>query len=598
LNESKLIEFAMVVILGISAQWIAWRVKMPSILFLLLFGFIGGPVTNLLHPDELMGELLLPVVSLSVAIILFEGGLSLKLSELKEVGGVVVSLISFGAIVTWILVTAGAHLILGLDLRISILLGAILIVTGPTVIGPLLRHIKPKKRVATILKWEGIMIDPVGAILAVLVFEAIIIGEFGAAGSVVLLGLIKTTVVGGVLGYAAALILLVFLRKLWIPDTLQESAALVMVLGVYILSNIIQHESGLLAVTLMGLFLDNQKHVSLKAIIKFKENLRVIIISIIFILLAARLELDDFNIFNWRNAAFLGLIMIVARPLSVYLSTMFSELKWNERLFVALVAPRGIVAAAVASIFALQLSELEIPGAEEIVPLTFIVIIVTVTIYGIFSSPIARLLKVAQLSPQGLIFVGAHNWARSIAKVLVEKGIRIIMIDTNYSNITQAKLDGIPAYQGSILYEHIADEVDLNGIGRLLAMTSNDEANSLAALNLREVFEQGELYQLPPSNQKTGNEVDFSPKHLRARFLFGKGMDFSKISGLYNDSWTVKSSKVTKQFSYSDFLKQYNQDVVLMFIIKPNRNLLINTLENQIKPEPEDTIVALIKDND
>jgi NhaP-type Na+/H+ or K+/H+ antiporter len=593
--EHKLIEFAMIVILGISAQWIAWRIKMPSILFLLLFGFIAGPVTNFLHPDDLLGELLLPVVSISVALILFEGGLSLRLSELKEVGGVVIALISLGAVVTWIIAATGAYFILGLDIRISILLGSVLIVTGPTVIGPLLRHIKPTKRVGTILKWEGIMIDPVGAILAVLVFEVIVIGGFGAAGSVVLLGLLKTIVAGGLLGYLASMVLVFFLRKLWIPDSLQESVALVLVLGTYILSNLIQRESGLLAVTLMGLFLDNQKHVSIKNIIRFQENLRTIIISFIFILLAARLDLQDLNFFNWNGVAFLALLMVIARPLSIYLSTLNAELHWNEKLFLSMLAPRGIVAAAVSSVFALQLSELGIPGADSIVPITFIVIIVTVAVYGITSAPLARKLKVAQLSPQGLIIVGAHYWSRTMAKVLVEKGIRVILIDTNYSNIADARQDGIPAHNGSILSEHIADEIDLNGIGRMAAMTSNDEANSLAALNMREVFDPGELYQLPPASQRTGKELDYSPKHLRARFLFGEGLDFNRISELFNENWSVKSSKITKQFDYTAFRNQYKQQVILLFVIKPNGRLVINTIEDPVKPEPGDTVIALIK---
>jgi NhaP-type Na+/H+ or K+/H+ antiporter len=587
----------MVIILGIFAQWIAWRVKLPSILFLLLFGFIAGPVADFLHPDELLGDLLLPIVAISVAIILFEGGLSLKLSELKDVGGIVITLISLGALITWIFSAAGAYFILGLDLRISILLGSILIVTGPTVIGPMLRHIKPTKRVGTILKWEGILIDPVGALLAVLVFEAIVIGEFNAAGSVVLFGLIKTILAGGILGYASSFVLLYFLRKLWIPDALQESTALVLVLGTYLLSNMIQHESGLFAVTLMGLFLDKQKHVSIINIMKFKENLRVIIISVIFILLSASLKLDDFNIFNWPSVAFLGLLIFIARPVSVLASTLFTDLKWNERIFISLLAPRGIVAAAVASVFALQLAELEIPGAEDIVPLVFIVIIVTVGIYGLLSPPLARSLNVAQLAPQGVILVGAHKWSRSLAKVLMLNDIRVLLIDTNFSNISDAKLEGVPAHHGNILAEHIMDEIDLNGIGRMLALTSNDEANSLAALNMREVFDHRELYQLTTLANNKAGDTNLSAKHLRAGFLFGEDLDFSRISEMFNNNWSIKSSKITKQFDFQSFRREYNQDVRLLFVIRGTR-LFINTVEDPLKPEPGDKVIALVKEAD
>lgn len=596
MNEEKLIEFASIIILGIAALWIAWRVKFPSILFLLIFGFIAGPITGFLHPDKLLGDLLLPVVSISVALILFEGGLTLRLSELKEVGGVVIALISIGAIVTWVIAAAGAHFILGLDIKISILLGSILIVTGPTVIGPLLRHIKPLKRVSTILKWEGIMIDPIGALLAVLVYEAIIIGELGNAGSVVIVGLLKTIFLGGLIGLAMAGILVLFLRKFWIPDILQESVALVLVISAFILSNIVQSESGLFAATLMGLVLDNQKHVSIKHIVEFKENLRVIIISSIFILLSARLNISDFDIFNWPSVAFLALLIFVARPLSVFVSTLFSDLKWNERAFISWLAPRGIVAAAVASVFALKLSVIGIPGSENIVPLTFIVIVITVAVYGLTSTPVAKLLKVAQSSPQGVLIVGAHKWARSIAKVLIEKKVRVVMVDTNHSNISQARLDGITAYQGSILSEHLLDEINLDGIGRLLALTSNDEANSLAALNLREVFETEELYQLAPIRQKTGSEIEYSPKHLRARFLFGEGVDFYHLNSLSLNNWIIKSTKITKEFNYEAFKNQYNNKVILLFVHKNNGRLIINTILDEVEPQVDDSVIAFVKD--
>jgi len=275
--------------------------RMPSILFLLVFGFLAGPVTGLLDPDALLGELLLPIVSISVAIILFEGGLTLRLEELREIGGVVLALVTLGAIVTWSLAAAAAHFVLGLEVQVAVLLGAVLVVTGPTVIGPLLRHVRPTGRVADILKWEGIVIDPIGALLAVLVFEALLVGAF-------------------------------------------------------VLSNHLQAESGLFAVTLMGLVLDNQKHVAVKHILDFKENLSVLIISALFILLSDRLEPSHFSHFGMESVLFLAILIFVARPTSVLTSTLRSDLDWRERLFLSWMAPRGIVAAAVASVFALKLS--------------------------------------------------------------------------------------------------------------------------------------------------------------------------------------------------------------------------------------------------
>ena len=593
-----LLEFASIVVLGITAQWLAWRIRFPSILFLLVFGFIAGPITGFLHPDSLLGDLLLPIVSISVALILFEGGLTLRLGELKDVGKVVILLIVIGSIVTWIIATLSARYILGLDIRLSILLGAILVVTGPTVIGPLLRHVRPLKRVGTVLKWEGIMIDPVGAILAVLVFEAILAGEISEAGTMIFLGIFKTLLIGGFIGFGMAQLLVFLLRKFLVPDFLQESVALVMVIAAFVLSNIFQEESGLLAVTLMGLFIDNQKFVSIKHIVEFKENLRVIIISSIFILLAARLNLDDFQNFDLNALVFIGVLILIARPVSVFISTIGSKLNWRERTFLSWMAPRGIVAAAISSIFAFKLSENGIEGTEVIVPVTFLVIVVTVIVYGITASPMAMFLKVAQSKPQGILFVGAHKWARSLARVLMNKKINIVMVDTNKANISSARMEGIPAFLGSILSEHITEVLNLDGIGRLMALTPNDEANSLASLHMSDEFERGEMYQLPPLSEKSGKEPDFSPKHLRARFLFGEGINYYYLNSLFMQNWIIKTTNLSEEFTYDDMRKHYNEKIIPFFLITENGKLFISTLEDPIKPKPGDTVIALVQDNE
>jgi NhaP-type Na+/H+ or K+/H+ antiporter len=594
LSENTLFELASIVVLGIAAQWLAWQFRFPSILFFLVFGFIAGPVTGFLHPDNLLGDLLLPLVSISVALILFEGGLTLRLGELRDVGRVVITLIIIGAVITWIIASAAAHYILGLELRISILLGAILIVTGPTVIGPLLSHVRPLKRVGTILKWEGILIDPVGAILAVLVFEAIIAGEISAAGTVILFGILKTALIGGLIGFGMAKLLVFLLRKFLIPDILQESVALVMVIAAFVLSNIFQPESGLLAVTLMGLFMDNQKHVSIKHIIEFKENLRVIIISSIFILLAARLQISDFENFDLYTFAFIGVLIFIARPLSVFVSTIGSKLSWRERTFISWMAPRGIVAAAVSSVFALKLSVNGMADSGLLVPITFMVIVVTVIVYGTTSSPLSKILKVAQSKPQGILIVGAHKWARSIAKLLKDEKVNVILVDTNRSNITAARLDGLRAYLGSILSEHISDELDLDGIGRLMALTPNDEANSLASLHMADAFERGEMYQLPPLSGKTGKELEFSPKHLRARFLFGEGINYYYLNSLFQQGWLLKSTKISAEFTFKDMKMHYDDQVLPMFLINENTKLSIATIAEPIEPKAGDTVVALV----
>jgi len=595
LPEHALIEFASIIVLGIIAQWLAWRFQLPSILFLLIMGFLAGPVSGFLHPDRLMGDLLLPVVSISVAVILFEGGLTLRLGELKDIGKVVLSLITLGALVTWAIISAAAYYWLHYNIRLAILLGAVLIVTGPTVIGPLLQHIRPLKNVANILKWEGILIDPVGAVLAVLVFEALFFTNGSHFGLLLILGIVKTIIFGTLTGYLAARFLVLLLKRFWLPDFLQEPVSLILLIIAYVLSNALQAESGLLAVTIMGLALDNQKQVNIKHIVEFKENLRVIIISSLFILLSARLRLEDFTSFNIEMALFLLAIFFIARPLSVLIATFNSELKWRERLFLSWMAPRGIVAASVVSVFAFELADKNVPQAETLVPVVFTVIVATVTIYGLTSVPLARWLKIALKNPQGVLILGAHSWARAIAKAILEHDFNVLLVDTNHAKTAKAHMEGLPAVNANIISEHIINDLDLNGIGRLLALTSNDEANALAVLNLDDIFERQELYQLPLNAQA---KADDRPTHLRGRFLFGEAVTFDHLNNLYLQGWQLKSTKLSEQFDFEQFKNQYNQHVIPMFLINHTGHLQIFTIDRPLKPVAGQTVIALVHPNE
>ncbi|MCH6551717.1 MAG: cation:proton antiporter, partial [Planctomycetes bacterium] len=382
-TEHLLLALAAVIVLGVGAQWLAWRLRIASILLLLLVGFFAGPVSGellgspIVDPDALLGDLLLPFVSLAVALILYEGGLTLRFAELGKDAGVVWRLVTLGAGLTGVLCGLAAWAVLGLSPPLAVLLGAVLVVTGPTVIVPLLNQIRPGGRVGAILRWEGIVIDPVGAMLAVLVFEVIVLGDpQGAAGHVVE-GLLRTLAVGGGFGIAAGLGLAVILRYFWVPGNLENAVSLMFVVGVYTVAHAVQPESGLLAAVVMGVTLANQRLVDVRHIVEFKENLRVLLISSLFILLAARLEINDLLDIGWGGLLFV-VILIVIRPLAVGLSTLGCGLSWKELAFISVMAPRGIVAAAVASVFALRLAEQGHEEASLLVPLTFLTIIGTV----------------------------------------------------------------------------------------------------------------------------------------------------------------------------------------------------------------------------
>ncbi len=594
MSEHVLVGLSSIVILGISAQWLAWKLRFPSILFLLVFGFVAGPVTGFLHPDELMGDLLLPFVSLCVAVILFEGGLTLNLKELRVIGGVVFALISIGMVATWAIGSAAAYYILNLNLQISILLGAILVVTGPTVIGPLLRHIRPMGKVADILKWEGITIDPIGALLAVLVFEAILVGEIQEAGELALVAIGKTIVFGGLIGSFFAALLVLLLRKYWVPDFLQEVATLSMVIATFLFSDLLQSESGLFAVTLMGVVMANQRFVNVKHILEFKENLSVLIISVLFIILSARLEIEILTTLSWSSLLFLAVLVFLARPLAVWISSLASGLDLKEKLFLAWMAPRGIVAAAVSSIFALRLSEVGVPQSEVLVPMTFIVIVGTVTIYGLTAPSLARRIGVSQSNPQGILFFGAHSWGLEIAEAVKSKGFNVVVMDTNRAEVYRARMKKIESYYGSGLSEHVLDEINLDGIGKLLAITPNDEANSLAVLHFNDLFERGDLFQLRPVEQgkKPGDVI--TPAHLRGRYLFKEGVDYDYLSSRFEEGAIVKSTSLTEEFDYSAFLERYGEQAVPLFVITPSNELVILSATSEIDPQPGQTIIALV----
>ena len=591
-----LIALSGIIVLGIFAQWLAWRLKMPSILLLLLFGFIAGPITGFIDPDRIFGESFFPFVSLSVAIILFEGGLSLKFFDLKATGSVVHRLISLGALVSWALGTGAAYYILGLDFQMAALLGAILIVTGPTVIGPLLSHVRPTAKVASVLRWEGILIDPIGAVLAVLIYEAILGGHFHEFSTVALMGIAKTLMIGGFAGLAGAVIVVLFLRHYWVPDFLQSPMTILSLILAFTVSNLLQSESGLLAVTVMGVALANQNYVTVKHIIEFKENLRVLLIAALFILLAARLELADLRHLSFASFFFLFLLIFIVRPLSVLVSTVFSDMEWKEKLFVAFVAPRGIVAAAVASVFSLRMVDAGFTGAEELAAMTFFVITGTVIFYGIGAPIIARRLNLSQSNPQGLLIAGAYPWAIEVAKAVKEAGFKVLVADTNWNNINAARMNGLATYYGSVLSAAIFQEHELEGVGRLLAMTPNSGVNSLAVLHFNEMFETSDLYQLHPQKEEkiAGQKGEAVSKHLHGRFLFGKDVTFTSLTHRHYSGAVVKKTRLTDKFGYEAFLKRYGPTVIPLFLISEDNRLSIFTSEKRLEPVAGETILSLV----
>jgi len=378
-----------------------------------------------------------------------------------------------------------------------------------------------------------------------------------------------------------------------VPDFLHAGLTLATGLGVFVLADLVQHESGLLAVTLMGVALANQHEVAVEHIVEFKENLRVLLISGLFILLAARVPLRELIDVDLRSLAFVALLIFVVRPLTVFLATFRTELTLAERAFVAWMAPRGIVAAAVSSVFALHLMESGVAGAERIVPTMFLVIVSTVALYGLTATPVAKYLGLSRGTPQGVLILGAHPWARKIGKALQQEGIEILLVDTNYREVQAARIDGLNSFYGNIFSEHFETTAPLDGIGKLVSLTLNDEVNALACLHFHPEFGRSSVFQLPPADGGKSGEV---PRHLRGRVI-GPGLRFFDFEGRFRKGAVVKRTKITDEFTIGDFHATYDREDrpgIPLFAIGEDGTLRVASTDAPLDPRAGDTLVAIV----
>ena len=581
----------LVVALGAAAQWLAWRVGLPAILPLLIIGFFLGPVLGLVNPTDFVSEdLLFPAISLAVGLILFEGGLTLRFSELREIRGVVRRLVSVGALVTWLGATAAGHYIVGLNPGLSFLFGALVMVTGPTVIGPLLRIVRPTSKVGNVLKWEGILIDPIGAMVAVLVFEYLVTFNRSEALGQVVLVFLKFVGVGGLTGVVGGLLLAVLLSRRLVPDYLVSLVALGFVFLVFAVSGTFAEESGLLATTIMGIILANRQVPNIKNLLNFKEDLTVLFISLLFIVLAANIELDTLlQVLDFSTLLLLAALMLVVRPLSIFISTIGSDFTVREKLYLSWIAPRGIVAAAVSSLFAAELVAEGATDAAVLAPLVFTVIVGTVLLNSLTAKPVARLLGIAEPDPQGFLIMGAHPFARRIAEFLKGEGVNVLLSDTNWQNVSAARVEGLDAYYGSLLSERSDDELRLSGIGRLLALTSNDEANGLAALKYAREFDSLHVYQLKPGRPSERDQIS---DESRGRLLFHKAVTYAELSHLFSRGAKIKKTNITERFNLADFEAVHGTNYLPMFVINGS-NVRVLAEDDPIQ-ETTGTLVALV----
>ena len=594
--ELKIIALASIGVISLVCQWIAWRLRLPAILFLLVAGMLMGPVFGFLKPDVLLGEMLFPIVSLAVAVILFEGSLTLKFSEMKEHGKMVRNLLSTGVMVTWVLAPLAAKLFVDLSWGVATLFGAIVVVSGPTVIMPLLRAVRPNARISNILKWEGIVIDPIGALLAVLVFEFII----SSGGQVqalehTLMTFGATLVLGTTLGCATAYLLGQALRNHWLPEFLNNAGTLTFMLGVYAFSNFLVHESGLLTVTIMGIWLANMKGVPVEDILEFKESLSVLLISALFIILAARMDLTALTALGWGPVWVIVCLMLIARPLAVWLSSIGTDLSWQERTFLSWIAPRGIVAAAVSALFAFKLEEAGFSDASALVPMVFLVIVVTVIVQSITSAPLASILSVKESGNHGFLFIGANAVARQIAKAFTSKGIPVILTDTSWENVRAARMENLNVYYGNPVSEHAENNLNLAGIGNMLAISPYKQLNTLSTYHYLDLMGRGHVLGLPEGDQEQRASHQSAEKYVNTRNCFDESATFAKLASLVSRGATVKITQLSAEFDFDAYRKKHGNRVTLLFAIRPGGAVVPLSSKGQVVPERGWELVSLIQ---
>ncbi|QTL35870.1 MULTISPECIES: cation:proton antiporter [Pseudoalteromonas] len=582
------IYIAGIALFSVLAQWLAWVCRVPAILFLLLTGLLLGPVSGQLQPDQLLGDLLFPVVSLSVAIILFEGALTLHFHELKGIGKVVRNLCSIGMLTTFAILTASAIWLLELDWRVAAVLGAVLVVTGPTVIAPMLNAMRPEKDIDRILRWEGIVIDPIGALFAVLVFEAVNqVGE-AAVFSHTMLALFSTLGVGTSVGIVAGWLTTTIIRREWLPYELHKFGILALVLFSFTLANHLSHESGLLAVTIFGIWLANQDDLEIDSVLEFKEDLSMILISSLFILLAARLQLEDLMLLDGDVFIFLAIVLFVARPLSIAVSTFGSDLPLRSRLLLAWIAPRGIVAAAVGSVFALSMMQSGYPDANKMVPLIFTVIIVTVILQSLTATPLARLLKVRQPAPNTLLLIGANHVSRAIARGLKEQNVDVYLSDPAWENCKMARMDGLPCYYGNPQSEHAERYLPLTSLKSVLALSPNRHHNALGVQYFSHLLGEQNVFSLKSSTNHAKANKD-SATFLSRQLLFGDEGNYAKLSSMMAKGGKVSATRLSEEFTWAQY-QEVNKEAIPLFIIgeagKNDDGLPVRPFTPQMKNAP------------
>ena len=559
---------------GIAAQWLAWRLRLPAIVLLFTAGLALGPGLLILRPSTDFGPALQPVIGLAVGLVVFEGGLALSLKELKAAGEGILRLTAVALPINGILATVAAHLLTGMSWGAAALFGAITVVTGPTVVLPLLRHTRLHRRAASFLKWEAIVNDPVGAILAAIVLQILVSGsghEAGWLGLHLVLGLAAALA----LGIAAALLIRWAFRRDQVPEVLKTPCLLALNWGVFAVSNLAMHDAGLMASTVFGIALANMNITGLSELRRFKEALVVLVVSALFIVLTADLSRGVLASLSWPVLLLTLAMLLVVRPAAILLATARSGLSWPERLLPAWIAPRGIVAAAVAGVAGLRLQSAGFEGAEQVMPAVFALIAATVVLHGFSLGPIAHRLGLTLGTVPGLAIVGASAWSTQMAAALHEAGVPVLLIDTFPGALDTARAAGLPTLQAELLSEHGGDELEGRPIDYLLAATPDAFYNGLICTRLGPELGRERVFQLAAPGGDEQDEFHGVSREARGKLFGATVLDHRGFKRRFDKGWRFHVSERTPESG------QEGDALVTLLTIRRSGALSVASVENE-----------------
>ncbi|MDN7244836.1 cation:proton antiporter [Planococcus shenhongbingii] len=574
--------------LGVLSQWIAWRLQLPAIVLMSISGLLVGPIFGIISPAERFGELFSPIISLAVAIILFEGSLNLNFKEVKNFSKPLWRIATWGAFIAWIAGSLAAHYMAGLSLAVSFVIGGLFIVTGPTVILPMLRQAKLKPRPAAILKWEGIVVDPFGALLALFAFQFVLFAmgeESASAFGLFFLASLFSVLLGIVAGWGMGRMF----EKGQVPEFLKSPMVFAVVLLVFAVSDTVMPQTGLLAVTSMGIMMANMNITSINEMRHFKENISVLLISSIFVMLTASLSLDILiGIFNPRIIAFVLAMLFIVRPLSIWLSTIGTDLSFQEKLLVGWIAPRGIVALTVSGYFAATLMDAGFEDAELLTALTFALVFSTVVAHGFSIGWLGRKLGLVSSVEPGILIVGSSRFTVKLGKMLHDMNKNVLIVDSAWGRLRLAREEGVPNFNGEILSEHTEYEKDLTPYETMIVASENDSYNSLVTSNFVPKLGRTHLFQ---TAIHIGNPKDFHAS-LSGKTLFGPEWNIQALEEKAEEGYAMRKTQLTEQFTYEKFREKSVEGTIPLFIERAQGKIEFFTAENGAEPKTGDTIVS------